>query len=694
VNPGAEVWAAGDLLWVSTTAGGMTNVRPTSGRCIKAARTVKGNSNVDTLIIISHENAIWATAASGEDVVVRMGDGAGANKVSWRDYANNEVASLDSDGKFTVANDPSSGNDVGNRDYNDDRYDPTIYNDIGRPGEMDFGIGICPTATLALISGMTGMTGHNQQGHANHGNYQYSDGSIMCWLPRSYCKVGTGTNGLTVNLFDVKSIYDFPDTEVAITGMTRANPCVASVTAHGRSNGDYIWISHITEQAEWKSLSGKVYKVANKTDDTFELTDTSDVNIDTSGYAVAFVPATDPSAKTIYNEAMANGYAWFRADIDGGKIQAGQFVDKYMFSKNTKGTGYIASSIKNGLPISTAAAHNPIADLTACAGNYYFETINAAHARDGVDGAVNADSIFFEVSRFIQAKLAILSRAHGDASTSIANCAWYNATYNYPKGCNNNALRDQDDGTVLYTSDGYSNCGKTGSGVLFAKTTHNGQDSGIADVNGLMWEVNLGATCIAVTAAIEAITSAATPVFTWTAHGLSVGDYVMPSAITQADWVNFKDKIWKVATVPDADTFTLEAAPDTTGYAAYDAGTDPGTFTKGTWYAAKPETAMKDFTSGNSAATDHWGATGVAAFRKTKMELTQQERMPLEKIIIINILGMSYVCYPVGIGTTVRLRGFGMCIGITLGRTLATMLGVGRACILSSGAIAKRCGNS
>jgi hypothetical protein len=552
VNPGAEVWAAGDLLWVSTTAGGMTNVRPTSGRCIKAARTVKGNSNVDTLIIISHENAIWATAASGEDVVVRMGDGAGANKVSWRDYANNEVASLDSDGKFTVANDPSSGNDVGNRDYNDDRYDPTIYNDIGRPGEMDFGIGICPTATLALISGMTGMTGHNQQGHANHGNYQYSDGSIMCWLPRSYCKVGTGTNGLTVNLFDVKSIYDFPDTEVAITGMTRANPCVASVTAHGRSNGDYIWISHITEQAEWKSLSGKVYKVANKTDDTFELTDTSDVNIDTSGYAVAFVPATDPSAKTIYNEAMANGYAWFRADIDGGKIQAGQFVDKYMFSKNTKGTGYIASSIKNGLPISTAAAHNPIADLTACAGNYYFETINAAHARDGVDGAVNADSIFFEVSRFIQAKLAILSRAHGDASTSIANCAWYNATYNYPKGCNNNALRDQDDGTVLYTSDGYSNCGKTGSGVLFAKTTHNGQDSGIADVNGLMWEVNLGATCIAVTAAIEAITSAATPVFTWTAHGLSVGDYVMPSAITQADWVNFKDKIWKVATVPEA----------------------------------------------------------------------------------------------------------------------------------------------
>lgn len=122
VNPGSEVWAAGDLLWVSTTAGGMTNVRPTSGRCIKAARTVKGNSNVDTLIIISYGNAIWATAASGEDVVVRMGDSAGANKVSWRDYANGEVASLDSGGVFAVSGDPSSGGQVGNRDYNDDRY--------------------------------------------------------------------------------------------------------------------------------------------------------------------------------------------------------------------------------------------------------------------------------------------------------------------------------------------------------------------------------------------------------------------------------------------------------------------------------------------------------------------------------------------------------------------------------------------
>jgi hypothetical protein len=101
VNPNEEAWSAGDLLWLANTAGGMTKVRPTSGRSIKAARTVKGNSETDILVAITHGNAIWATAASGEDIVERMGDSAGANKVSYRDYADNEVASIDSNGRAT-----------------------------------------------------------------------------------------------------------------------------------------------------------------------------------------------------------------------------------------------------------------------------------------------------------------------------------------------------------------------------------------------------------------------------------------------------------------------------------------------------------------------------------------------------------------------------------------------------------------
>lgn len=102
VNPNAETWDAMDCLYVSNTAGGLTNVVPTSGRKIRAAVTIKGNDASDTLISLSHVNPIYNSAASGEDHILRMGDSAGANKISFRDYANNEVASMDSDGKLII----------------------------------------------------------------------------------------------------------------------------------------------------------------------------------------------------------------------------------------------------------------------------------------------------------------------------------------------------------------------------------------------------------------------------------------------------------------------------------------------------------------------------------------------------------------------------------------------------------------
>ncbi|MBW1799211.1 MAG: hypothetical protein JRJ85_00645, partial [Deltaproteobacteria bacterium] len=314
---------------------------------------------------------------------------------------------------------------------------------IGVAGTAGFGVGICPSQLLPAE--MTPLAGYDEPTHDNYGNYQYEDGSIMCWIPKFYYLIASGTNTVTIKGID-----------------------------------------------------------------------------------------------TYVNEAAANAdnYALHRAFIDGGTEQQGFFFDKYQCSKKGWGSGQIASSIKNGLPISINSAHNPIADLTACVSNYHWQTINAAHARDGVDGAVNSSSIFHCASKFQYAALALLSLAHGQACSATTYCAWYDATYNYPKGCNNDALKDYDEVSngagsgddLLYTTDGYSNCGKTGSGVPFAKSTHNGQNCGVADLNGLMWEVSLGVT-------------------------------------------------------RDATAF----------------------------YVAKEATAMKDFTSGNSVATDHWGSTGIAA---------------------------------------------------------------------------------
>ena len=395
----------------------------------------------------------------------------------------------------------------------------TTYNNIGTPGAQGFGVGACPSGTLP--SNFTALSGAADKTSANYGNYQFQDNSIMVYIPKFYYKIGTGSNGLAVNVIDVKSIYDY----------------------------------------------------------------------------------------TSRTDAEAAGYALHRAFIDGGAVKDGFFFDKYMCSQNSYGGEEIASSIKNGLPISTASAHNPIANLTACSSNNYYQAINAAHGRG---------TTFHTASRFQYSALAILSMAHGQASSSTDYCAWYHATYNFPKGCNNNALSDTNDTTVIWESDGYSNCGKTGSagfgggaGNVFAKSTHNGQDCGVADLNGLMWEVTLGVTCISSSVGIEGMSSANPCVVTWTGHGLSTGNYVRIDSITQASWTALNGKIYKI-TVIGAGSFSLDGV-DSSAWAAYDPVADPGTITKGTFYLAKEATAMKNFTSGNSGATDHWGATGVAA---------------------------------------------------------------------------------
>jgi len=223
-------------------------------------------------------------------------------------------------------------------------YQQIIDNDIGVPGEAGFGVGVCPAGYLP--DGFVPLAGYTEKSGDYYGNYQFRDGSVMVYVPRFFYKIGTGSNGLAVNVVDIKPWNYFDST----------------------------------------------------------------------------------------SDAESSGYCLHRAFIDGGEEKLGVFVDKYMCSKRALGTGYVASSIANGLPISTAYWHNPIADLTACSDSYYYQVLNAAHARDGENGAVNSNSIFFVKSLFIQAALALLSMAHGQASSSTTNCAWYDATYNYIKG--------------------------------------------------------------------------------------------------------------------------------------------------------------------------------------------------------------------------------------------------------------------
>jgi len=264
-------------------------------------------------------------------------------------------------------------------------------NYIGIAGSVGFGVGICPN----MPGGFSKLSGTTALYSDNYGNYQFSDGSIMCWIPAFYYKYGTGANGLAINVVDIKA---------------------------------YNYYNNVAD-------------------------------------------------------ANALGYALPRAFYNAGAIQPGVFVDKYLCSNN----GGIASSIKLGLPLSSNSAHNPFAGLNGTPANFNYGAIAAAKTRG---------TRFFTPSVFIYHMLAMLSLAHGQAATSTAACAWYDAAgvNNFPKGCNNNALGDNNDTTLTFISDGYPNCAKTGSASNLAKTTHNGQACGIADINGNMFEIALGMT--------------------------------------------------------------------------------------------------------------------------------------------------------------------------------------------------------
>lgn len=486
------------------------------------------------------------------------------------------------------------------------RTDIPLINSIGLPGTAGFGVGICPEQYLP--AGMTPMSGYSDKMSPNYGNYQFRDGSIMCWVPKFYYRIHASKN---------------------ITAATKANPCQLTVVGHGLATGAQIFICNVAGMTQLNNLFFTV-TVIDADNITLDGTDSSSYGTYTSGgqivpaagtlmpfnatltaYALNSIDIRGTETFTTTAAANAQGFALHRAFIDGGIEQPGFFVDKYLVSKKAWGSGYIGSSIKHGNPISTGSAHNPIADLTAATlGNIHASMIDIAKARDGVNGQKNAASRFFCCSRFIHAALAMLSLAHGQVVQTDTFCAWYSSTYNFPKGCNNSALKDSNDTAVTYTGDGYGVCGRTGSGVPFAKTTHNGQDCGIADLNGLMWEISIGITCQAVDKNVTGATQANPCVVTVPGHGYATGAVVMLTGLGGMTQLN--DKLYKI-TVIDANTFSLDGV-NSSGYTAYSSG---GTCTEGTFHVAKQATRMRDFTSGTTLATDHWGATGVAAMMDT-----------------------------------------------------------------------------
>lgn len=181
-----------------------------------------------------------------------------------------------------------------------------------------------------------------------------------------------------------------------------------------------------------------------------------------------------------------DGWILHRAFWNNGHRVDGFFVDKYLNSKNSTTTR--SCSVKNGDPLTlnSNTSYNGTAQLSDCSG-YLYDAIVLGRKRG---------TRYACCSLFAYSALAMLSLAHSQAcgNGNIEYCAW-NDSNPWCKG-NNNSLKDYYDSSVIYTAatTSYTNKGLTGSGTPFAKTTHNGQNCGVVDINGSLYEVALGVT--------------------------------------------------------------------------------------------------------------------------------------------------------------------------------------------------------
>lgn len=189
-----------------------------------------------------------------------------------------------------------------------------------------------------------------------------------------------------------------------------------------------------------------------------------------------------------YDTSMEGQDGWIlhRAFWNGGQRISGFFIDKYLASKNADSTGCV--SVKNGDPLTlySGTSYNGTILLPDCGACFY----------DAIVLGRKRGSRYCCASLFAYSAIAMLSLAHsqacGDGNTEY--CAW-NDNNPWCKG-NTNNLTDYYDSTITYTTavTNYPSKGLTGSGTPFAKTTHNGQNCGVADIIGCLQEVALGVT--------------------------------------------------------------------------------------------------------------------------------------------------------------------------------------------------------
>lgn len=105
--------------------------------------------------------------------------------------------------------------------------------------------------------------------------------------------------------------------DIAISGLSRANPCVVYWSNHGLESGEFVYLSGIAQAGGWRALN-QHHIITKINADTFS------IPVDTSRYAADYDPRADPGAysQTVYIGAFRAGL-YQCLDAAPGKVTFG-----------------------------------------------------------------------------------------------------------------------------------------------------------------------------------------------------------------------------------------------------------------------------------------------------------------------------------------------------------------------------------
>ncbi len=510
-----------------------------------------------------------------------------------------------------------------------------ITNDISNPGEQGFGVGVYPNTLPAYLVAMGGTF---QKASIEYGNYLVTtDGSQMVYIPKFYFKISHGV----------------------IQNMTGdgTNVTITFPTAHNYVRvGEKVYI----EGAAGFALPNGQYTVVDIPASTqIKIASTVNTGTYTANSAYIFNSVQVRGTRWYSTEAEANldGFVLHRAFINAGSEVPGFFVDKYKWSLTNYALGStgIASSIGLTNPISSNSATKRDGTNTTYAGSFSNCISNGQTPADNYGGAFAAaksrGNNFAVTPMFVNAALALLSLAHGQAATSTTYCAWFQESSAgardriFPKG-NNNYGADVTDSGCTFTAcdDGYwsgrNEARKNGSGNAFAKTTHNGQACGVADLNGNQYEILSGFTTGGyVSKNITGISRESEGIFTIVGHGYTTGTKVqIQGAFAPTGWNTLLQNKFFSVEMLTADTFKLKYGTTYVNTSALaDAYTSGFTCATADFYALKTTVDVRTLTGGNSSVTDNFCASGAP--NANFLALYQKVEIPLGENGYVNRFG-------------------------------------------------------